>query len=255
MKSKFLRFSFFVFALMCAVFVATAQKNDLPFREYQFSNERVRAAWKEYQDTLQNAFAAKKLHWPPTDIYLRAFKSQNELELWARNALHEEYLKVKTYNICAVSGKLGPKRQQGDKQVPEGFYFIDEYNAKSEYHLSMLLNYPNYSDRMLGSTRTGGDIYIHGSCLTVGCLPMTDKGIKELYTLCMSAKLNGQEYIPVHIFPNHMHSKGINYLMSSYPGNTAKHQFWATLKKGYDYFEQYHKLLPVMYAPDGTYVN
>jgi murein L,D-transpeptidase YafK len=255
MKSRLLRIILLVFAIFLTHHNVDAQNKEQSFRDYQFSNDRVRTAWREYEDTLQAFFTAKNLNWPPKDIFLRAFKSQNEMELWARNEKNEEYQKVKTYNICAISGKLGPKRQQGDKQIPEGYYFIDEYNANSEYYLSLLLNYPNYSDRMLGSTRTGGDIYIHGSCLTVGCLPMTDKRIKEIYTLCMSAKLNGQEYIPVHIYPTHMHSRGINYLITNYPGNTAKQQFWATLKKGYDYFEQYHKLLPVMYAPDGTYVN
>lgn len=255
MNSIVSRCTLWVFALFTVHYSVHAQQNSNSFKDNQFLHERVRIAWKDYENILQKHFTTNKLQWPPRDIYLRAFKSQNELELWARNDSKEEYKKVKTYNICAMSGKLGPKRQQGDKQVPEGYYFIDEFNAQSEYYLSLLLNYPNFSDRIMGSTRTGGDIYIHGSCLTVGCLPMTDEGIKEIYTLCMNAKLNGQDYIPVHIFPTHMHSRGINYLMTSFPGNTAKQQFWATLKKGYDYFEQYHKLLPVMYAPDGTYVN
>ncbi len=255
MKTKLSQLIVLVFAALSTQYHANAQNRDQSFKEYQFSNERVRTAWKEYEDTLQSIFTSNKLNWPPNEIFLRAFKSQNEMELWARNDVSEAFKKVKTYNICAISGKLGPKRQQGDKQVPEGYYFIDEYNAQSEYYLSLLINYPNYSDRMQGSTRMGGDIYIHGSCLTVGCLPMTDQGIKEIYTLCLSAKLNGQEFIPVHIYPTHMHSRGINYLMTSYPGNAAKQQFWAALKKGYDFFEQYHKLLPVIYGPDGSYIN
>jgi murein L,D-transpeptidase YafK len=151
---------------------------------------------------------------------------------------------------------LGPKRAEGDHQVPEGYYFIDDFNPKSEYHLSMLLNYPNYSDNLLGpKTRKGGDIYIHGGCVTVGCMPMTDEGIQELYTLCLSARINGEENIPVHIFPTRFTDKGLAYLAREYAGYTEKQQFWATLKVGYDYFEKHHKLLPVMYGPDGKYVN
>ncbi len=232
-----------------------AQNDAKNFQEYQFSSDRVTDAWKKYNDTLRKDFKLKNVAWPPTDIFLRAFKSQNELELWARDNVATEYKKIKTYRVCAVSGTLGPKRQQGDKQVPEGYYFIEDFNPKSDYHLSLMLNYPNYSDALIGKNKLGGDIYIHGGCLTVGCLPMDNNGISELYTVCLNAKLNGQDYIPVHIFPTRMNRNGINYLISEYPGNVAKQQFWASLKKGYDYFEQNHKLLPVMYAADGTYLN
>src|SRR6202012_3395384 len=94
-----------------------------------------------------------------------------------------EYKLIKTFRICAVPGSLGPKRAEGDHQMPEGYYFIEEFNYKSDYYLSLLLNYPNYSDKAMGSiVRLGGDIYIHGGCVTVGCMPMTNDGIKEIYT-------------------------------------------------------------------------
>lgn len=235
--------------------VAAAQNSDQHFREGQFSSERVTDAWKKYNDTLKKDFRAANIAWPPTDVYLRAFKSQNELELWARDNGSAEYRKVKTYRVCAISGALGPKRQQGDKQVPEGYYFIEDFNSKSDYYLSLQLNYPNYSDEILAKGKPGGDIYIHGGCLTVGCLPMNDNGIAEIYTACLNAKLNGQEYIPVHIYPTRMTRNGINYLISQYQGNSTKQQFWASLKKSFDYFELNHKLQPVVYAADGTYIN
>ena len=232
-----------------------AQSDAQNFRNFQLSSGRVANAWKKYNDTLKNAFKKKNLAWPPKDIYLRAFKSQNEMELWARNNDASEYRLVKTYKICAVSGVLGPKREQGDRQVPEGFYFIDDFNPQSDYFLSLLLNYPNYSDEHMAKGKPGGDIYIHGGCVTVGCMPMTNDGIEEIYTMCLNAKLNGQEYIPVHIFPTRMNKNGISYLISEYGNKTDKQQFWASMKNGYDYFEKNHKLLPVMYAPDGSYIN
>jgi len=244
-----------ILLLLIGVWKTYAQNDAQNFRDYQFSSDRVTEAWKKYNDTLRKEFKAKNAAWPPTDVYLRAFKSQNELELWARDNTASEYKKIKTYRVCAISGTLGPKRQQGDKQVPEGFYFIDDFNPKSDYHLSLLLNYPNYCDELQGKSRLGGDIYIHGGCLTVGCLPMDNDGICEIYTVCLNARLNGQEYIPVHIFPTRMTRNGITYLIREYAGNTAKQQFWATLKKGYEYFEQNHKLLPIMYASDGSYIN
>lgn len=249
------RILFFWLGFTALCMRSLAQDDTRAFREYQFSSDRVSNAWKHYNDTLKNAFRKKGLAWPPLEIYLRAFKSQNELELWARNEDDAEFRKVKTYSVCAISGTLGPKRKQGDKQVPEGFYFIDDFNPRSDYHLSLLLNYPNYADQMQGKDKLGGDIYIHGGCLTVGCLPMSDDGIREIYTACLNAKLNGQEYIPVHIYPTRLTGKGMSYLASEYAGREQHQQFWASLKKEYEYFEKNHKLLPVMYSREGTYIN
>jgi murein L,D-transpeptidase YafK len=251
--------SMVVCAVLCcrggAAYAQHEDDNDQGFRNYQLSSGRVTDAWKKYNDTLSKVFARKNIAYPPKDIYIRAFKSQNEMELWARNSDAGEYKLVKTYRICSISGLLGPKRAEGDRQVPEGFYFIEEFNPKSDYCLSMLINYPNYSDHLLGKQKPGGDIYIHGGCVTVGCMPMTDDGIKEIYTVCLNAKLNGEEYIPVHIFPTRLTKSGMNYLNHEFSKDPEKQQFWAELKVGYDYFEKYHKLLPVMYSPEGKYIN
>ncbi len=56
-----------------------------------------------------------------------------------------------------MAGTLGPKTNAGsDYQVPEGFYYINEFNPKSSFHLSLGLNYPNASDRILGRFLTAG---------------------------------------------------------------------------------------------------
>lgn len=242
-----------LFVCVCS-FVAICQDADsLSFRSTQLTSPRVADALKKYDDSAAREFKRKNLAYPPKDIYIRAFKLQNELELWARNNEKEPYRLIRLFRVCAISGSLGPKRTHGDRQVPEGFYFIDEYNPQSEYYLSLHLNYPNYSDVLLGKGNPGGDIYIHGGCVTVGCLPMTDEGIKELYTICLQARLNGEVYVPVHIFPTRLSENGMAYLRREFPKDPARLQFWADLKPGYDYFEQYHKLLPAMYTPAGTY--
>jgi murein L,D-transpeptidase YafK len=246
--------------LLCTVFsfyslISHAQDDETDFKNYQLSCSRVSDACKKYDDTLSKEFKKKGIAYPPKDIYLRAFKSQNEMELWARNTETSEYKLIKTYRICSISGALGPKRAQGDRQVPEGYYFIEEFNPKSDFYLALGLNYPNFSDSLLGKGNLGGDIYIHGGCVTIGCMPMTDDGIKELYTVCLNAYMNGQEYIPVHIFPTRLTKNGLSYLNREFGKDPAKQQFWTDLKAGYEYFEKYHKLLPVMYSPDGRYVN
>ena len=163
--------------VLCAVVsfmaaVSFAQDDVQTFRNFQFSFNRVSQAWMKTNDTLAKAFKDKGMAYPPSDIYIRSFKAQNEMELWARDSDTAKYKLVKNYRICALSGILGPKRVEGDRQVPEGFYFIEDFNPKSDFYLSMLLNYPNYSDMVLGDkAKPGGDIYIHGGCVTeVVCL-------------------------------------------------------------------------------------
>ncbi|MBS1772230.1 MAG: L,D-transpeptidase family protein [Bacteroidetes bacterium] len=237
-------------------FNASAQDDVQTFRNFQLSFTRVSQAWIKCNDTLQKLFASKGVSYPPQDIYLRSFKAQNEMELWARDTNSERYKLIKTYRICALSGILGPKRNEGDRQVPEGYYFIEDFNPKSDFHLSLLLNYPNYSDMIMGDKKKpGGDIYIHGGCVTVGCVPMTDPVIQEIYTLCLNAKMNGQNYIPVHIFPTRFTEAGLNFLGKEYGNDTAKQRFWVNLKAGYDYFERFKKIQPVMYTPDGKYIQ
>lgn len=254
--SRLLLFLCILLAALVAAPTLHAQSDLQNFKNFQLSCSRVSDAWKKYNDSLAKDFKKKNIAYPPKEIYLRAFKAQNELELWGRNSETSEFKLVKLFHICALSGVLGPKRAEGDRQVPEGYYFIDDFNPRSDYHLSMLLNYPNYSDNILGAkTRKGGDIYIHGGCVTVGCMPMTDEGIQELYTICLNAKVNGQENIPVHIFPARFTKGGINFLQHEYVNYPDKQVFWSTLREGYEYFEKTHKILPVMYTPEGEYVN
>jgi len=105
------------------------------------------------------------------------------------------------------------------------------------------INYPNRADRIHGDPHSpGGDIFIHGNCVTIGCIPITDDKIKELYILAIEAKNNGQDRIPVHIFPSRLDQDGMNFLESK---NSDKEviNFWDNLKEGYSYFET-HLVLP-----------
>jgi murein L,D-transpeptidase YafK len=173
------------------------------FIDYQRNFSRPSMAMQNKLDTLQKQFAAKNLQWPARNMYIRSFKYDGQLEIWVGNSRKEPYKLFKTYRVCALAGTLGPKRMQGDYQVPEGFYYINEFNPNSNYFLSLGLNYPNASDKILADpSRPGGDIYIHGSCVTVGCIPVTDQQIDEIYLLAAFAKSAGQDFIPVHIFPD-----------------------------------------------------
>jgi len=128
------------------------------------ANARVRAARGRAEGELKRLIRAQGLAYPPREIFLRAFKKEKTLELWARSDQAKGFTLITSYAICAASGSLGPKRRSGDRQVPEGFYTIDRFNPHSGFHLSLRIDYPNAADRILGRQGSlGSDIFIHGS--------------------------------------------------------------------------------------------
>lgn len=181
------------------------------------------------------------------ELFLRAFKKEQILEVWAKSKSTDTFIKVQTYDFCTSSGTLGPKRQEGDRQIPEGCYWIDRFNPNSLFHLSLGLNYPNDSDRKLGNPQQpGSNIFIHGGCASIGCIPITNKNIEVLYTLADEAQGLGQRKIPVHIFP----SNKIELLIKNASKNKA---FWKNLSPIFNYFETTHQLPKVWIKPNGTY--
>lgn len=181
-------------------------------------------------------------------MYIRAFKSEMILEIWVKSAYNNQYELFKSYNICQKSGILGPKLKEGDKQTPEGFYNVtkDRLNPNSQYFLSFNIGFPNAYDRFHG--RTGSLLMIHGNCVSVGCLAMTDEQIGEIYMIVENNFKYGHKSIPIHIFPFRMSEQNMNQRTLSrwYP-------FWLNLKQGYDYFER-HRTPPRIKVDRGEYV-
>jgi len=226
------------------------------FVDYQRAFPRPGEAMQRKLDTLQKQFEAKKLQWPAKYMYIRSFKYDSQLEVWVKNEINAPFQLFKTYKVCALAGTLGPKRMEGDYQVPEGFYYINEFNPKSNYYLSLGINYPNASDKILSdSLRPGSAIYIHGSCVTVGCIPITDQQIDELYILAAHAKDQGQDFIPVHIFPIRFDKeRSINYLEGLTKDDPALKKFAERMEDAFDYFEKYKQLPIVMVGEKGEYI-
>ncbi len=231
-------------------------KAQMTFVEYQKSYPRVAAALRQKEDTLRRQFEVAGLQWPVKQMYIRSFKYDSQLEVWVRSNNNEAYKLFKTYKVCALAGSLGPKRMEGDYQVPEGFYYINEFNPKSSYHLSLGINYPNASDKVLSdSIHPGGDIYIHGSCLTVGCIPIQNSQIEELYILAAYAKAQGQDFIPVHIFPiRYNNKKSFEYLAKTTKDDIELQRFAIRIKAVFDYFEEKKKLPLISVNKKGEYV-
>jgi murein L,D-transpeptidase YafK len=247
---------FFVILSFLIVFTGYSQGASFSFVDFQRTLPRPGDALKRKEDTLRKQFSEKNLQWPARYIYIRSFKYDGELEIWVRNDRKEAFKLFKTYKVCALAGTLGPKRMQGDYQVPEGFYYINEFNPNSNYYLSLGINYPNASDKVLSdSVSPGGDIYIHGSCVTVGCIPVTDKQIDEIYILAAYAKNNGQDFIPVHIFPvRYNNKKSADYLANFVKNDSRLKLFTERLESVYDHFELTRQLPVIMTNNYGDYV-
>jgi murein L,D-transpeptidase YafK len=163
-------------------------------------------------------------------IFVRIFKEENELEVWKlKDGRFEPF---KTYAICAWSGTLGPKVQQGDRQAPEGFYTISrsQMNPNSLYHLAFNIGFPNAYDHANG--HTGSALMIHGNCKSAGCYAMTDAYIEEIYALAREAFKGGQTKFHVQAFPFRMTAENMQRHRDS-----PWYSFWAKLKEGYDAFE------------------
>ncbi len=243
------------FLLSAFVFTINLSFSQSSFLDVQKSNARFATALKLKQDTLQKQFVAAGLDWPPKEIYIRSFKYDSQLEVWVRNNDNDEFKLFKTYRICALAGSIGPKRLAGDYQVPEGFYYINKFDPHNEYTFALGINYPNASDKILSdSLNPGNGIYIHGSCVTVGCIPIMDQ-IQEVYILAVNAKNNGQDFIPVHIFPvRYSNQKSIDYFNKTAKDDASMQQFTGDLKKVYDYFEEHKKLPLISVDKKGNYI-
>ena len=213
-----------------------AGANPTDFWQQQLRFPRVRAAQASAGHLVASRLRAHALDPRQLEIMLRLIKTSRALEVWARPAGAGPFALLHSYPLAATSGTLGPKRCAGDYQVPEGCYEIDRFNPMSNYHLSLGLNYPNATDRALGEPNPGGDIFIHGGAVTVGCLPITDAGIEEVYLLAVAARAAGQAVIPVHIFPFPLSETEL----AKHAG--SPHQaFWRGLMPAYAYFEQHHE--------------
>ena len=220
------------------LFTSLFMPDDFKSQQKQFS--RVKTAYTDKEKLVKELFSAKGIDISSMNLFIRAFKHERDLEVWSKSASQEKYQLIKTYSICSSSGELGPKRKQGDGQVPEGFYHIDRFNPSSNFYLSLGVNYPNASDKILGNKgNLGGDIFIHGDCVTIGCMPLTDDKIKEVYLMAVEAKNNLEKnlpagrQVPVHIFPFRMNEANMNLFEKKHGDDTKLVSFWKNIQKGY----------------------
>jgi murein L,D-transpeptidase YafK len=193
------------------------------------------------------ALLAQKNMPKESPVLVRIFKEESELEVWKQDTSGQFQL-LKVYPICRWSGELGPKKVEGDRQAPEGFYAITPglMNPNSNYYLAINMGFPNAYDKANGYS--GAFLMVHGDCSSRGCYAMTDEQIGEIYSLAREAFLGGQRQFQIQAYPFRMT-----------PANLARHRnnpniaFWKMLKEGNDHFEATH-LEPKVDVCDRHYV-
>jgi murein L,D-transpeptidase YafK len=168
---------------------------------------------------------------PAEPMLVRIYKKEAELEVWKRST-SGRYFRFKTFPICRWSGQLGPKRKEGDRQTPEGFYAVtaSQMNPNSKHYLSFDTGFPNAYDRAHGST--GSALMVHGTCSSAGCYAMTDTAMSEIYALVREALRGGQKAVQLQAYPFRMTAE--NLVRHRLDPNIA---FWRQLKEGSDRFE------------------
>lgn len=168
---------------------------------------------------LKPDFARARVDYPPEKLVLVGLKQERVLQVYAAGN-DGEWRCVKSYPILAASGEFGPKLNYGDCQVPEGIYRVVFLNPNSSYHLSLRLDYPNDFDRAMaerdGRTDLGGDIMIHGSDCSVGCLAMGDEAAEDLFVLAADT---GMANIKVILSP-------VDFRTCSPPDDGGKRPSW-----------------------------
>ena len=180
-------------------------------------------------------------------IMLRILKEEGRLEIWKADRANR-YQLVRSYKICAWSGKLGPKVKEGDRQAPEGFYPLSRanLNPNSSYYLAINTGFPNSYDR--ANKASGSNLMIHGACSSSGCYSMTDEQMLEIFAFARDAFDGGQKAVQLEAFPFRMTAE-----------NMARHRdnpnigFWKMLKVGWDHFE-ITKRPPEVDVCEGKYV-
>ena len=121
---------------------------------------------------------------------IHVYKAQRRMDLLRGDQV------IATYRIVLGGAPIGHKREQGDQRTPEGDYRITYRNARSRFHLSLRISYPDDTDRRQALARgvdPGGDIMIHGQPnqipdgfkvkgdWTAGCIAVTNPEIEEIF--------------------------------------------------------------------------
>lgn len=212
-----------IFSFLCLF----SFNNYASFLDEQLRYKRVRTAYTEKKPIIQERLQEMDLSLNNVNVMIKAYKNEQIVRVYVKKSSDKKWGVYKEFPFCSFSGDLGPKRKEGDFQIPEGYYHINHFNPASNFLLSLGVSYPNKADKIKSSApRKGGAIYMHGNCVTIGCIPIQDEPIKELYILSVLGKNNGQSQVPLHIFPFEYSDPIWSLAIQKYPEHQA---FWKNI--------------------------
>ena len=182
--------------LFILVFLQYGRNSYVPMVKKIVSNETIASIKKKIEtgvlERLSSVMDVQERSQLPKTLALVGLKEEQVLEVYALEG--ESTRLLRSYPFTGFSGELGPKLEQGDLQIPEGIYKVEYLNPNSAYYLSMKINYPNEFDikksKFSELKRMGDNIFIHGKSTTVGCIPIGDEAIEELFLLVEHALEN-----------------------------------------------------------------
>lgn len=184
--SRILLLGFAASLTLCALAYATLARWGIDPVSRLRRNSRLDRLMSEAKKRLMPHFDLARVSFPPASVAIVYFKDEQRLLLYA-GPTASQLKEIKGYPVLAASGTRGPKLKEGDLQVPEGFYAIEGLNPRSQFHLSLRVNYPNAFDREQakkeGRSQLGGDIMIHGGAASIGCIAIGDPGIEEIFAV------------------------------------------------------------------------
>jgi murein L,D-transpeptidase YafK len=165
-------------------------------------------------------------------IYLRLIKDQKRLEVWVQRR-GGDYARLRGYRICGTSAGAGLRRVGNVPWQPEGFYTLGANSLRPHPvgYLGIDIGWPNAFDHAQG-WRSGTSL-LQAGCAAQPHFGLTDQDLEEVYTLVHGALSNGQNGVPLHIFPFAM---GPLSLMTR--GNGPNTAFWRGLEPAWRAFER-----------------
>lgn len=235
--------------------VPAAKPGTLRAKQLQFT--RVKGGYEHTWDSICARLNRLNVSVDQLEVFLRSFKEDKILEVWVKQKSDSVWKQYGTYSVIKTSGRLGPKRCQNDHQIPEGFYAFDSESAfkpMSRFHIGLLVNYPNASDKVFACKGDPGDaIMIHGAGGSTGCTPISNLEMEEVYVLCIEARDAGQKSIPFHTFPLRFTDENVARIKTA-EVDTLVHLFWDNIRPGYDWFETKKQLPKVTVDSKGKYI-
>src|SRR5262245_36564691 len=187
-----MRLAILLATVLAAVAAGCQPAHRPPPRPEATIEDRVAQYGPSVRARLLPFFAAAGVPYPPARFLLLGLKQERELQLYAAGPA-QNLAFIRSFPILGASGELGPKLQEGDRQVPEGVYRSWYLNPNSVSHLSLAVSYPNDFDRIHAeedgreAAILGGEIMIHGGYGSIGCLAVGDQAAEDLFVLATDA--------------------------------------------------------------------